>query len=257
MKKNLYYRTVLKRENVIGLAFQNFFLSIASYPRLILEVFIRKNFGQRYFSFASILTAAFILIFFPLLISWLFPVRGYRADPFDDFWTKYLSWYLFTAAFIIFSLLRAREVNNNPSVFDFAKFSLYQGDINPFFYKIQFFDTKPDVRTIEIIYEPAIFLIAGFVLMFSGQNIGILITLASFCYSFSYSAAYAKGDSFVMDKIDEMILNEQMENAFVDDENGPNSKGVTFRMEKPTSQEMRRKVAETMLEEEEETDLAV
>ena len=56
MTKNLYYRTVFMRVNSIKEIILGFFLAIASYPRMLLEVFTRKNMGERYFSLATAYT---------------------------------------------------------------------------------------------------------------------------------------------------------------------------------------------------------
>jgi len=56
MKKNLYYRTVFQRRNIIKELLFSIFMEIASLPRFVIEVFIRKNMGRRYYrpSFAII-----------------------------------------------------------------------------------------------------------------------------------------------------------------------------------------------------------
>lgn len=61
MKKNLYFQTMFQRTNGIKMIILDFFLSIASWPRLMIEVFIRKNFGERYFSLAAAITITVIL----------------------------------------------------------------------------------------------------------------------------------------------------------------------------------------------------
>ncbi|CAG5011145.1 hypothetical protein DYBT9275_04891 [Dyadobacter sp. CECT 9275] len=55
MKTNLYYRAVFRRQSMLNEFVMDFFLYFCSYPRLMLEVFVRKNFGERYFSFFSAL----------------------------------------------------------------------------------------------------------------------------------------------------------------------------------------------------------
>jgi hypothetical protein len=55
-------------------------------------------------------------------------------------------------------------------------------------------------------------------------------------------------NAFVMDKIDEIILNEEMENAFVNDEDLNKTRGVQFYMRKPNGEELRRKAAEGFFE---------
>ena len=49
MTKNIYYRTVIQRNSMLKSQVQALSSWAVSYPRLVLEVFIRKNFGERYF----------------------------------------------------------------------------------------------------------------------------------------------------------------------------------------------------------------
>ena len=53
MQKNLYYRAIARRENMFKLLLLSFFNFFSSYARLLLEVFTRKNFGERYFRLSS------------------------------------------------------------------------------------------------------------------------------------------------------------------------------------------------------------
>ena len=299
MTKNMYYRNVFRRENVLRARILDFFLTIASYPRMLIEVFIRKNFGERYFSFATVITVALIMFFYPVVVSSIssyynhifsFGSRGgglsdaysslhggglygsqvnpYQSNPYgynqglgqsndsdsSNFGFEYATWYLFLLFFIWAGLVRRQEVKRNPSVFDFARFSLYTGDINPFFLNLK--RAKGNMRKIETFYEPLGFFIAGIILWGFGQALGGLLILASLCYCFSYVGAYRRGDDFVMDKIDEMILNEEMETAFVRDEPSDKTRGVRFYARKPSMETLRRKLVDSMVEEEDDDDVA-
>lgn len=253
MQKNSYFRNVLRRQNMAKMLVFNFFLGLASYPRLLIEVFTRKNFGQRYFSFATVLTVLAILSAIPAISNGLISLFGRHSYHQASFWSKYATWYLFTGAFALFAFFRSREIKRNPSVFDFGKFSLYAGDINPNFYKIQLFGKKAGIREIETLYEPATFFILGLILNYLGQNVGMLLMVSSVAYSISYMAAYQSGDNFVMDHIDEVIMNEELENAFVNDLPGEKTRGVRFHMDKPASKNMRSKLSETFIENDEPT----
>lgn len=262
-EKNLYYREIFGRDNLFTKAIFDFFMKIASYPRLLLEVFLRKNMGERYFSLATAITIAVLLLAYPIVINQGFSVRPSAADVYayysgetstfarPSFLGKYAIWYLFTGGFIYMMILRYKEVRRNPSVFDFGRFSLSAGDIHDFFYTFKFFAKKANPRIIATLYEPAVAFIIGLVLYLVGQNIGLVIGVAAICYSLSYAGEYKKGDDFVMDMIDEMIMNEEMEDAFVNDTDAENSRGVRFYMNKPSDRELRKKLAETFIEKEE------
>lgn len=251
MNKTLYYRTVISRKNHLLSGIFDFFLKIASFPRLLLEVFIRKNFGERYFSTASVITIALLLIIYPIFSSKtasLFSSYPRYGQQNNSILGENILWYLFVAAFLIFSFLRWKEVKKNPSVFDFKKFSLYDGDIHPFFYQIRPNGKVPTSRMIEILYEPFLFFFAGVVLWWFGQSLGVLLTVSAICYSISYAAAYHRGDHFIMDQIDQMILNEQKYNMFLEEVPASEKKWTKHRGAIPNDKEKTREMADNMFD---------
>src|SRR5258706_15873154 len=120
MTKNLYFRAVVRRENI----FKNFcyaiFLAFASYPRLLLEVFIRKNFGERYFRLSSVVTLTAILSVLPWLFKWMSGVTEQLTFA-DDGSSQnaaaagphYLTWHIFTGLFFVVGILRYMEMKRN------------------------------------------------------------------------------------------------------------------------------------------------
>lgn len=241
MKKTLYYRTMLRRENGVKLVFNAIFFYFASYPRLLLEVFIRKDFGERYFKFSSALTVAVLLALFPLATNF----RGKEIMP------DYLLWYAFLIAFVGFSFKHRRDQERNPSVYDFKKYSLDNGKINPFFYKLVEGWSKGNTRLIECYLEPAGFFVLGFCLLAIGQSLGGLLIVSSIFYGGGYAAAYTAGDHFVMDTIDDIILNEELESSFMNDKSGDETRGFRFVGRKPQDQDLRRRVYDHMTEKDE------
>ena len=240
MKRNLYFKTCIRRENVLKSILVDNLLGLTSWPRLILEVFIRRNFGQRYFSLTSAMTVAVLMLLFPIIFH---RATSYGGDN-GNFWSNYTTWYLFQLGFLFFAWQRWQEVKHKPSMFDFSKYSLYAGDINRAFHNVRIAGKNPSIRTIETLLEPALFFALGLVLMLIGQKIGVLLLVCSILYSLGYRGAYLKGDNFIMDKIDEIIMNEEMINVFVNDMDAAYARGVRFYMEKPTTKELRKKVTD-------------
>jgi hypothetical protein len=267
MKRNLYYRTMLRRDNLLKKAIFSFFQMFASYPRLLLEVFIRKDFGERYFQLNSALSITAILALWPVLktkilapfhhLDEAYMMQSEMSDnplshhmPDTSLMPHYLVWYLFLALFLVFCFIRRAEIKRNPSVFDFAKFSLYSGTINPLFFKIQLPWRKTNTRLVETIFEPALFFVAGLILWkLLHQGIGLVVVISSIFYSLSYAADYAAGDNFIMDKIDEMIANEELEKSFVEGVESDKTRGFNMRAAAPADIEMRRKVLPLMTDE--------
>ncbi|MBK7854664.1 MAG: hypothetical protein IPJ79_06870 [Bacteroidetes bacterium] len=141
--------------------------------------------------------------------------NDFRYDyDWSRFFKLYWSWYVFIVAFFIMCKRRAKELVRYPATFDLAKFSLYQGEINPKFYSL--FGRQWNIRQIETKLEPAFFFSVGLIIKFLiAPGLGLLIVACSFIYALSYWAAYKHGDGFVLDKIDEMICNQNMHKSFV------------------------------------------
>lgn len=270
MKKNLYYRHVFRRRNAIKEFFLKLILAISSGPRLLLEVFIRRNFGERYFSFSSAIILAIVMAALPLGIIWVYrffnplpsDVNGmtnlhhyfYPSYPQTLYWF-YKHWYAFIVVFLIVCLMRREEVKRLPSVFDFARFSLSTGEIHPLFIKlIESPRSGITVRLVETVLEPALFFFIGLVLVWLNMDLGYLLILCSIIYSLSYVAAYHIGDNFVMDRIDEMICNQELSNAFVDGLAPSKTRGVNYYGRRPKDTDVRRLVAESFVEDEDEAE---
>lgn len=245
MKKNLYYQILYRRTNFIKEFILGLFMGISSWPRLLLEVFIRKNMGERYFSFSTSIIIAIILALLPFQIA---KFHAFFSGQFS-FWDvllKNIAWYIYLIAFLYHADLRRQEVKRLPSVFDFARFSLSTGNINPQFYNFSIDGTKTDVRTVETLLEPALFFIVGFFLAIIGQSLGFLLLICSVIYSLSYVAAYHLGDNFVMDTIDEMICNEELVASFVEGMDSSQTRGFNSYGRKPSDPDMRRRVVDDM-----------
>jgi len=243
MKKNLYYRRVFERRNQLKEVFLMFFWSIASYPRLILEVFLRRNMGRRYYSFASGITVWVILFIIPFLSG-----DALRYGFFENIKMHKL-WYLFWAVFGVFAYIRYKEVKTIAHEFDFKHFSLSTGVRYSFFYDLKFNGKPFTPRQIEIFIEPLPVFILGILLFFVGQvHLALLFAISAFVYSQSYAAAYMLSDNFILDKIDEIICNEGLNDTFVHDQ--PSHNGFEYNGIKPQSEEWRKKIYDQMFDDE-------
>lgn len=249
MKKSLYFREMYGRQNMLKSYALTFLLGISSPFRLILEPFLRKHMGERYFSSFNVITVGIVLLIIPFmgqgtLLMW------YRYSQYDgysnmliDFLLKYTTWYAFVFAFLYYSNIRRIEIKRDPSVFDFGKFSLSSGRIHPFFFKLKIGGRSFTIREIETLVEPGLFFIGGLLLYLFGQNVGLLFIISSIVYSLSYFGAYYKGDNFVMDLIDDGIVSEEHYRGLVLDEPVDKTRGVRFYTHKPTSREDREKLS--------------
>jgi hypothetical protein len=249
MTKNLYLRAKRARANFLKAFVYGFFQIFSSYPRLMIEVFTRKNFGQRYFRLISAITFAVLLALFPIYM--IAGVEGKSTKELLIFLAKhYLTWYIYIGFFLKYSLKRNAEIKIIISEFDFSKYSRFGGFINPIFYtwKLPNQKTETTTRLVESLFEPLPFFVAGIFLWVCSQVVGVLFVAFSVYYSLSYVADYDWGDNYVLDMIDEMIANESLEAAFVDDADPEDNNGFATIGRKPTDPEARRKLIPYMME---------
>ena len=272
MKKSLYYRTQLSRKHRGRDAILNWTLNFAGLVRPLIEVFTRSNFGERYLRFSVCLSTALFFCFLPFLAAALkaFLAAYFRMESqmgmgenlqlagssmWENIRDQYLTWYLFFAVFLYFSWKQRKYTRRSRSLFDFSKYSISSGEIHPVFFREDLpVIGKATLRTIECYLEPLPFFVGGFLLMLLGQPIGDLLVFASVMYCLGYMAAYRKGDNYILDKIDEIICNEELANDFMSDEYKSNSRGFKFTGTKPDDAESRRKLLPLLLEEDNSID---
>ncbi|TFF36173.1 hypothetical protein [Mucilaginibacter psychrotolerans] len=250
IKTNLYYKTVFKRKEVAKDVSLIAFLFIVSWPRLLLEVFVRKNFGERYFSLTTVIFLSIVLFFIPIGIDKASHFYSGDSSTISIIF-KNITWYLFLAGLLYVSFKRQKEIARETGTFDFAKFSAYDGDIHPMFNNIEIKGKKVTRRQICILVEPAFFLAIGIILALCVQKLGILIIFCSLCYALGYKADYIRGDHFILDTIDEMICNEEMVESFVHGRGPEETRGFEMRGNAgPSSEEFRKQIIDNLTDEE-------
>ncbi len=254
MPSKTAFQLVYQRDNKVKKALIDLTMVLASYPRMLIEVFTRKHFGQRYLSLPSIIILTLLMLYIPFVVgahNFTFTIpRNYGDESIDTYFFKdYSTWFIYTGLFLVFSIIHVIEVRAYGSVFEGKRFSLSPGVLHPIFDKIPLTFGMPRLK--EILVEPLPFFVLGFILWKFDQSLGMLLMICSIIYSLSYVAAYKGGDDFIMDKLDQVIFNEELEKVFVFNELPENARGVRVFSDKPSSRELRQKIYQTMSENEE------
>jgi hypothetical protein len=236
-----YFRTVIRRENPIGRGLRNFALLSAPYCRLLIEVFIRKNFGRRYFNLGSAIAAAITTALFPTMA--LIPiVAGRNPDIFKIIWV-FGGWFFFIYLFIRKSIDRNKEVEKGPPVINFETYSLSSGFpqtwYTDFLAKYFIKGKKVTIREIETYYEPLPFFLGGLLLTILLQPLGVFLMFISIMYSLSYRQAYKEGDDYILDIGDEYRIKKDLKENMPDNPNGQFKSGFTSRFGMPATREGR------------------
>jgi hypothetical protein len=256
MKKILSYRATMSRHQAIRGTIDLVVLAFSSWPRLLLEVFFRRDFGERYFSFSSAVMVTLVLAYYPIIKDTgvlSFFGRGYHygeQSGIGEIIRQNLLWYGYLVAFMIMAYRRRQELQRVPGHFDMARYSLSTGVIDRRFFDIEFGGKEVTVRTVETLLEPALFFFIGLLLWFFGQPLGKLFVLCSIIYSLSYQAMYRLGDEYLLDLIDKRIVNENLSNVFVDGEDASEAQGLRFYGRIPADPNFRKELVPLMLDRE-------
>lgn len=231
--KYTYYQSLFGR-NVINTKVVPAFLQIICLPKLVVEVFIRRRMGERYFSSVWAVLAGIILYWLP---DPLYKIYHWHDTP---------TYFVFFTGYVIMSVYTYFEIRRAPSVFDFKRFSLDPGKSLPFFHRIKIFGKTPTQRTIDVYLEPLLCLLVGFLLILGSQYMtGTVIFICSLCHFISNLSFAIRGDHFIMDKIDQIICNQDLSETFVQDRD-MSPRGVPFYAQKPTTKELREGILDTM-----------
>lgn len=241
MKQNLYQRAIFKRYNMLKYSILGLSFLLASYPRLLIEVFIRRDFGHRYFNLSSSITVFLILAWLPMMGSYDIDFETiYYAIIADPLWYGYLF------AFLFFSFKRHKELRVKAGSYDHSWFSQSAGVSLEWFENIKFRGKHFTNRTIEIWLEPLAFFLAGLLLLLLQNILGILLVICAVIYSLSYRAAYAIGDGLIYDMIDTNIIGRSTVKFYEEGEETVEETGVQFYTNRIKNKELGRYISDAM-----------
>jgi len=238
-EQNLFRTIQAGRGNRIFENITDFFFSLSSYPSYIVEVFLRKKFGERYFT-----TTHAILISIVMLGIWF--AIGKQGREIIGF-----TWLIFIAAFLVQAIRHRLEMKKYGTAYNFDRFSYSDGEILPFWWKI--IDTKVFgiiiTRYKVLIYlEPAIPIILGlhFSLIPFTRGVGILLFISGLLFSFRSFMKAQRARNMVLDMIDEKIVMEAKHDVLVEEKPMSETKGISFPIELPKSRELREELSNSM-----------
>lgn len=258
MKQNFSYTAEVKRVNFIKVLIFRYFFPLAVFFRVPLEIFFRKEMGHRYYSAPFTLVIGLLLFLVPFYVvgnGHPFYALNHLSDlNWSEFLKAFSTWFIFLGFFAYFGFKRWKELENGPSPFDGERLTTSSGYMEDYYAKFIPKYLLQNPRRCDIYGEPFPFLIAGLVLSYFGQAIGVLMILCSIIYCLSYLGAYFSGDDYLMEIIDNEVLGDNGIAAFMDDENVANRHGIQFYMKRPSSEELRRKFAQKMFNDEDDNE---
>lgn len=257
MAINTYYRLITGHVNIMRKIYQSFILALSHFPSLFVAVFLRKNMGERFYTLSASLTFAVILLV-PFVV--LTSLSNYYNPKFLKMFDW--PWAIFVCIFITYSIVRRLEFKRNTHIVRTDQFSYYEGDMLwPLWLwiekKVPFLKAHP--LYIRKYYEPALVFISAFVLgtIFVGSFVFFFLLITSILQFLRVQVQYAEGRNFIMDKIDEIIANEELFESLVNDKPAEETRGFSFFAPKPESREVREKMVDLIIEKDDKNRIRV
>jgi len=252
-KRNIFIEMHKGRTNYLKEIIVGFLMLFASQASAIVEVFLRRKFGERYITLAqSIGLFALIILTIPAIIYFQLTFQSSLAG-FGLTFSKKLSFMIqsvdrFLALFMIVFLARSiyhrLEIKRYGTAYDFKRFSLSDGEIFPFWWKIigqDFGFGKVTYYLVVVLLEPAIPILLGlfFTLIPFTRLTGILIFICGVLFLIRNFNKAQQGRDWVLDNIDKKISNEMKYDVFIGRKPKKDTKGIYLPIELPEDEETR------------------
>lgn len=240
-RTNSYYHEFFARPAKMKIIFLNIFLELSYYFRIPIELITRRNLGERYFNIILSLFIGAGLIAFPIISS-----KRFSSMDWGFLFSHFGTWYLYTAFYFNAVFQRQKEIRTLPSVWEVKRFSKSEGSFHPKLKDLRFGDKQPNPKVMVTVVEPVLFFVPGAILALAQQPIGLLFMVCAVVYSLGYLGAYYKADNFMMDKIDDMITNEELGRVFLEDKEP--ERGFEFYGKRPADPDLSRKLYEEYID---------
>ncbi|MGB3464543.1 MAG: hypothetical protein WBA74_04705 [Cyclobacteriaceae bacterium] len=217
-KARIYLQRTLPMKAFIHPATILIVMIIVMIPARVVEVVIRKNFGERYYSLKAGLLPVVVLILYPLGL-----YQAYKSGNTE----VQMDWFyiLFLLAYIGCAIKRKMEISYELHSFDDSKYSYYAGDQLSLWKKYalkipRVFPKESFSYNVERAYEGGLFIAVGivFVLVSFSRIVGGVMVVCGIMYIIHAYNRYKLSRYMILDKIDEKILNGYLYDAFINGE---------------------------------------
>lgn len=238
-KHNIFRKVSGRSVNYFYDFFLGFFLGFSSWPSSIIEVFMRRQFGERYFTLFTGLS-----IFTLMMIIW------YSLAKYWDAGTE-ISWGLFAFIYLGQSIRHRLEIKKFGSTYDFDRYSISEGYYHEFWNKIignEYYGIKITHYRFYVYLEPLLPFLVG---LFFFANpftriVGTLIMISSLFFCLRHFAKTHTARNHILDDIDDMICQQHHEDVLLEQLPAEETKGLWFPMELPQDRDLRQKLSDYM-----------
>ena len=261
MKNSKSFHLVLTRKNLLRPFLHALVLAFSSWPALVIEIFTRRKFGERYFSLGSCFTALGIVLFLTVWYTdwqvWLWRGMGYAVQYSDvrGWNASKIVMLVFAAVALIISFRHKREIKRQGQTLDMERFSQSGGIGCNYWYRL--YETLPawladrypmHEVNLQRYYEPVAAIIAGLIctLLPFTRILGLVLIICGVFYYWRSAVSYAQGRHLILDMIDDLILTRETETVFVDDAPPEEHSGVFVMAPRPKDRDMRQALYDAM-----------
>jgi hypothetical protein len=232
-KRNIFIETHSGRENIFIEFIYIIFGGFLTFASSIVEVFLRRQFGERYFTLSQS-----IIIFISMNLSYAFLKYIYALFQIRLDKSGWFLLFVFSCVYLGFSIYHRREIRKYGTAYDFKRFSKSNGLIHPLWYRIidkKVLNIKITQYLVSVLLEPAVPVIIGLILLpFAWTGIvGAILIFSGFCFGLKNFQMAQAGRNWVLDNIDKKISNEMQYDVFVGRKPKSETKGVYLPIELP------------------------
>ena len=247
-KVNIFIETHFQRSNSALNIFTGFFSLFFSHSSSIVEVFLRKKFGERYITLSQSILL-FILMNTIFILDWAETFIELISRKNIDGFSEKQCWFvfLFSCIYLGFSIKHRLEIKKYGTAYDLKRFSLSDGEEASFWSKItdkKIFGVRITPYLVSIIFEPAIPIIIGIILSLfhTSQAVGILLIFCGFTFGVNKFSKAQTGRNWVLDNIDKKITNEMKYDVFIERKPKQDTKGVYLPINLPLDDKTRQEL---------------
>ena len=238
-KRNVFIETHSGRNNVIITLIYIFLGSIASLGASIVEVFLRKKFGERYLTLSLSIIIFLAMNFAYDYLAMIAVAMGARISRDGEVFL-----FIFSLIYLGLSIMHRLEIRKYGTTYDFNRFSLSDGERAPFWRKIigkKFLKIKVTSYLVSVLLEPFIPIIIGLLMLpFEFSSIvGAILIFSGICYALKNFGMAQSGRNWVLDNIDKRITNEVQYDVFIGRKPKSETKGVYLPIELPEDEATR------------------
>ncbi len=251
-----YFYTVYGSGSFLRDGIYNLILAISFIPQTIVSVLFRRNLGERYFSFSTTLL---------MLLGMTIPVLIGMGNP--NAWRHVTGFNPFNITSLLFLVFlgyqaykRRQEFDTTSEEISCNRFSYYDGKNDSKIWnfltaKMPFLLQNGNMRRVRMYSEPLVLIMAGLSLMVLIYTIatGFLLLVCGILQIWRVKAQYQRGRDYMLDKVDEIIADEEMANVLLENRLPEDARGFGLFSPVPIDEQMKAKVvdrAKTINEEE-------